>query len=140
MAWDGIMLRLPVGVPLSELPNDFQTPTIGALDDVKSLLKGAIPDGNYNPTQLVIVGSEFWCEFNFRLDAKGAMVEHVGVRSNVGAGALAAMKRVCEVLDLTLIDCQTGEIADFAERTLDSVKEFAEWRDRAISEEGEKSN
>jgi hypothetical protein len=45
---------------------------------------------------------------------------------------MGALKLACDKFDCRLLDCQTGELADFSEGTDASMKEFAEWRDRAL--------
>lgn len=126
------MFRLPHGVPLAELPNDFKPPPIGTSKEVRTLLERAFPGCEHNVDQMLVDGKTFWIEFSYRPDPKSEMVEHVRVRSDAGSGAMLLMKQVCELLDVSLIDCQTTEIADFAEQTEDSMNRFSEWRDRAM--------
>lgn len=134
MSWDGIMLRVPVGVPLMDLPSDLKTSPIGSLKDVSDLLERAIPGCEHNDDGVVVDGKTFWIEFSYRLDGNSVLVDYLGVRSDAGPGAMPLMKRVCDLLDVSLFDCQTGEIADFDEHTEDSMNRFAEWRDRAIGQ------
>lgn len=134
MSWDGIMLRLPNAVALDDLPNDWKSPVIGILNEVQALLQRAFPGQQHAEGRTCVVGDEFWIEFNYRIEMESGSVEHIGVRSNAGPGAMASMKRACEMLDLRMVDCQTSEIADFSDVTAESMERFAVWRDRIINQ------
>lgn len=130
MAWSGVLMRLPEVSSLTELPKDWTTPAIGTIAEVRSRLEQAFPDQRHMDGQTCIEDEEFWIEFNYRLARHGSTVESIGVRSNAGPGAMAAMKHACDVLGLRMVDCQSGEVADLSEQTESSMQEFTAWRDR----------
>ena len=141
MAWGALLMRFPKGVELHEVPKDWKPPAIGTVEEVKGVFEGLFPDQRHILGQTCVDGEGFWIEFDYgtyvpderplRVESDEA-IESIGIRSNVGTGAMAILKAACEKLDCRMLDCQTGELADFSEATDSSMKEFAEWRDRAL--------
>lgn len=135
MSWDGIIMRLGNARSVQDLPSDFQPPPVGTSESIGELLRRSFAEADHRIGQSSIDGDGFWLEFNYgcHTDAAG-MVSAIGIRSNAGKGCLEPLRRICDALHSRLFDCQTGELADLSEETVESMKTFSEWRDRAISE------
>jgi hypothetical protein len=132
MSWGAILLRLPPHVTLDELPDDWQPPSFGAVADIRRQFERAFPGQHHADGQSCVEGETFWIEFNYRSEKSGGEVESIGIRSNAGPGAMAVMQRACDVLGLRMVDCQTGQLADFSSETQASIDGFCAWRDRVL--------
>lgn len=135
-----ILMRFPEGA-VSDIPKDWKPPAIGTVAEVKAVFEGIFPGQRHFLGQTCVDGDGFWIEFNYGKHVEQGklvpvkeeeLIEAIGIRSNVGAGAMAAMTFACEKLGCRMMDCQSGELADFSEQTEISMTEFAEWRDRAL--------
>jgi hypothetical protein len=134
MSWGALMMRLPKDLSMADLPRvlpaDWRPPAIDSADEVRARFEELFPGQIHRDGQTCLEGEEFWIELNYRVDRKSGLVESIGVRSNAGAGAMALLKRACDAFDTRLVDCQSGEFADFSDGTMASMRQFSEWRDR----------
>lgn len=82
--------------------------------------------------QSSVEGDGFWVLFNYSVRNEAGTIESIGVEASSTPAAIAVPKHACVVFGVRMVDCQTGEFADFSEATETSMNEFAEWRERAI--------
>lgn len=129
MSWGAIMLNLPKGAKLEALPNDFQVAPIGNSEDIYAVLRELLPQQEHRLGQTSYCDETCYVELNYK---KEGVIDSIGVRSNAGQNALAVMKAVCEAMDLTLIDYQSGEIADFDEITQEGMDTYHQWSNRVL--------
>jgi hypothetical protein len=129
MAWGAILLKLPNVVRLEDLPHDYQPSAIGTPEEIHAVLKGLFPDHEHTVGTTSYYDETCYVEFNYQNDG---IIDSIGIRSNAGPTALTVMKAVCDVLDVTMIDNQSGQIADFAEVTQENMEEYRAWVKRVI--------
>lgn len=129
MAWGAIILNLPKGTKLEELPKDFQPPPIGNADDVYAALSVLFPEHEHQLGQTRYSDETCYVEFTYE---KQGVVESIGVRSNAGQNAMAVMRAVCEAMKLTMVDYQSCQIANFDEATQENMEEYLAWSKRAL--------
>lgn len=136
MSWDAILMGLPKGLSMDELsksyPADWKPPAIGSSGDVLAQFQRLFPGLDHLEGQTCVTSDDFWIEFNYRVDKVSGCIDSIGIRSNAGPGAMAVMQRVSEAFDVRMVDCQSGQFADFSDSTNDSMRQFTDWRDRVL--------
>jgi hypothetical protein len=132
MSWDGLMMRFPPNLPMSEMPADWKPPALGTPSEVQEQLKHVFPEHRHIDGQTSVQGDSYFILFNYQVRNGEGTVESIHVESTPVPEAMAQLKRVCESLNLRFYDCQTGEFADFASDTEASMENFANWRERVM--------
>lgn len=138
MSWDGLMMRFPPNIRISEMPTDWKPPSLGTPSEVQDQLKRAFPEHRHIDGQTSIDGETFFILLNYSPRNDDGAVESIGVQSTPAPEAIAQLKRACELLDLRFYDCQTGEFADFSSETEASMENFAAWRERVMRQMADK--
>ena len=132
MTWVATLVRCSESAAVSDLPTDWKPPVIGTLDEVTAVFEETFPGQHHVPGQTKVKGEGFWITFSYvGQSLTPDAILAIGVESNAGIGAPVALKLICDRLNCRLLDHQTGEFADFAEQTKDSMEDFTKWRRRA---------
>jgi hypothetical protein len=133
MSWGGILIVLPPGALVADLPHDYQPPPIGTCAQVLATMRAALPDHEHRAgyTNAILEGG--YVEFSY-MDTE--RVGFIGVRTSAGPGALEAIEKICAALGLALVDEQTGEVADFGPQTRASLHAYRAWSQEALQERG----
>ena len=130
MAWRAILMRFPEDIELSDLSSDWKPLPLGTPEEVKVAFENIFPNQYHVLGQTHIKTEGMWAKFDYATSDDGGVVHMISVQSNAGPGAAVAMKSICERFDCRMADLQTGEFADFAEKTDTSMIEFRHWRRR----------
>lgn len=128
MSWGASLLKLPADTKLEDLPSNYQTATIGTPEHI-AVLTALFPHQQHHTGQTTCSNEIFWVEF---LYDTSDFVPSIEVRSKAQAGALNAMKIVCDALKLTMVDHQCGEIVDFSTETGDKMNKYRAWSQGAL--------
>jgi hypothetical protein len=124
MEWQAILMRFPVGNAI-DIPNDWQPPVIGTVQEVKSLVQTAFPDAKHVDGLSIVEGGGFRVEFDYDAgEESDEAVRAVSVRSNGSLDAVPILKLASEILGCRLFDSQTGKFADFGVETEASINDF----------------
>lgn len=132
MSWDGLMMRFPPNIRVSEIPTDWQPPVIGTGSEVQERFKQIFPEHCHMEGQTAVEGDSFFILFDYQARNEQGTVDSISVQSTPVPEAMTQLKRVCELLNLRFLDCQTSEFADFSRETEASMENFAAWRDRVL--------
>ena len=132
MSWDAMLFKVPDGVTkIDELPHDYRPPLIGTTDEVHAALSSLLPDQEHRPGATSYWDGCSWIELHYDYEKTG-VVDSIGVRSNGGQTAFAALKVVCVTLGLAMFDNQTGELSSFDETTHESLAAFRAFRKQVM--------
>lgn len=135
MTWDAVLFRAPQGVAIDDLPRDWRLPPIGTPEEVKVVFEEEFPGQRHVEGQSSVEGDTFWVLFNYNARNDAGKIESIGVQASPTPAAIAVLRHACEVLGVRMMDCQTGEFADFSQATVTSMDEYARWRERALRKE-----
>jgi hypothetical protein len=131
MSWDGIIMKFPKGVPIEDLPDDWKGPSLGNSNDIEKLIKDNLPWTKNEAGYSVIESDDSWVEITYEPEGD---IQSISIRTNAAPVAMDMLKKLCGLLDASLFDNQIGEIADFDKMTVDSMRDYSEWRDRVMKD------
>jgi hypothetical protein len=135
MAWGAGLFRLPTGVTRTDdLPQDYVPPVIGTTEEICNTLRSLFPEHTHELGE-----TDYWdgcsnIQLHYDYQHTG-VVDSIGVRSNGGETTFDVLKAICSALGLTVIDYQTGEIAQFDDETRDSLAGFQSYKKRVLGEQ-----
>ena len=121
---------------IDDFPTDFNPPPVADSVTLQESLRRLFPGADHNDDRAYLVGDDYWLELNYgcHTDDSGQVLA-ISVRSDAGRGAIPHLKTLCDELNARLLDIQTSEFADFSTSTENSMRAFAEWRERALSQQ-----
>ncbi|MDB4679579.1 hypothetical protein OAE80_01200 [Planctomycetaceae bacterium] len=134
MTWGASLIRLPEGMTIAEMKeqfgSDWQVPAVGTLAEVKDGLSALFPHADHSDGQTNFEDGYVRVQFNYIDRTGNGIIESIGVNSNGDSDSIPVLKRVCEHFGLRMVDHQSGELADFSSGTIQSMKDFSAFRDR----------
>lgn len=135
MTWGASLMRLPDGMTIGEIASkfgdDYRLVPVGSVIEIGVAMKSLFPDAEHRDDETTVRGEYAYVRFNYRGRAGKGTVESIGVVSNGDDDGIAIIERVCDRLDLKMVDHQTGEIADFDHEPRRSMEAYRAFRDRA---------
>ena len=140
MSWDAIIMRFGDAKSIDDFPPDFSPPPVADAVTLQQTLRRLFPAADHHNGLSHLIGDGYWLELihGCHTDDSGN-VSAISVRSNAGSGTIPHLKALCEALDARLLDIQTSAFADLSTGTEDSMKAFAQWRDRASTQQPEQT-
>lgn len=138
MSWDAIIMRFGDAKSIDDFPPGFTPPPVADAVTLQQILRRLFPEADHRQELSHLVGDDYWLELihGCHTDDSGK-VSAVSVRSSAGSGAIPHLRALCDALEARLFDIQVSEFADLATGTEDSMKAFAEWRNRASGQQRE---
>lgn len=134
MSWDISIQNLPdSAVSISDIPEDFQPPSLGSRAGVIASILKAIPDVDFSdPSWGMLRRKGFSIEFNMGGEeiCDGIMLHVRG-----GGDSMHLIDQLLKSLNLRGVDCQTGDLftTDIASSSFSAWQEF---RDNVVSPPG----
>lgn len=130
MSWD-VLLFKSAHSSAHEMPKDFRPDPLGDIDQIRQLLRHALPQIDLrDPTWGVLDGPDWSIEFNI---GKESPLEALMLHVRGGDDALSAVRAAVTALDARAFDCTVGEFLDFDGG--DAAAGLRSWRafkDRAV--------
>jgi hypothetical protein len=131
MKWEAVLIQVPEGVVVEDLPVGWQPPRIGTSEEVQATLETAFPKGQHDDGHSAVEADGAEVEFIYAaLDDGDDSVRIISVQCNGSLDTVPVLRSVSEHLDCRLFDLQTGQFADFGEQTEASMNAFVALRDR----------
>ena len=131
MSWDIFVHDFPESlVSVSDIPNDFQPPSIGSRSEVAAKLLEVFPDADFSdPAWGVIDVDDYSIEVSIGNDELC-----IGFALHVRGGdrAVGAVAAILDHLRLRAIDTQTGEFFVAGEKAQESFGKWREYRDSVV--------
>ena len=128
MTWGASLMRLPESMTIAEMEIEFgpdwKAPPVGTVSEVRDGLKELFPNADHNKGQTNFLDCYARVQFNYIDRTNSGVIESIGINSNGDVDSIPVIKRACEHFGLRMVDHQSGEVADFAEATEQSMADF----------------
>jgi len=131
MKWEAVLVQLPEGVVVEDLPVGWQPPCIGTPKEVQATFEAAFPNGKHDDGHSTVEADGAEVEFTYGIsDDSEDPVRAISVRSNPSVSAVPVLQSASEIFDCRLFDLQIGEFADFGEQTEASMRDLVALQNR----------
>jgi hypothetical protein len=127
MSWDGILINIPKGWSINDIPADWEPPIIGSSQFVDEKFHKLFPDGAYEPEFCFYDGIEFYYGAENKKD-----VLSIGIRTLGTETGIKAVFLLCREFNLSLIDFSTGEVVETEEDFWQSMNAYRNWANKAF--------
>ena len=128
MTWGASLMRLPESMTIAEMEIEFgpdwKVPPVGTVSEVRDGLKELFPNADHSKGQTNFEDCFARVQFNYIDRTNSGVIESIGINSNGDVDSIPVIKRACEHFGLRMVDHQSGEVADFAEATEQSMADF----------------
>lgn len=133
MSWGGSIIDLKGVTSFDELPSDYTLPSLGSREEVNARLCELLPELQITGEQLSLVTDSLSLEFTPLKVGDVEGISSIGVRSNGDDSLWGYLRIICEGFGTTLVDHQSGEIADLDDVSNSTLAEYRDFANRCRS-------